>query len=53
MSRPMGTTEDGRIVQTCRICQGTGKITYQTPKGYTKTVKHPRCKGTGIILKIA
>ena len=53
MKRPIGTTEDGRIVKTCQVCQGTGRITYITPKGYTKQVKHKRCDGTGIILKIA
>ncbi len=46
-------TEDGRIVKNCPMCYGTGKITFITPGGYTKTVKDPRCKGTGIILKIA
>ncbi len=50
---PIGTTDDGRIIKQCRACQGTGRITYLTPKGYTKTVKHARCKGTGLILKIA
>lgn len=49
----LGKTDDGRIAKTCQICHGTGKITYITPKGYTKTVPHDRCKGTGIILKIA
>lgn len=51
--RSIGTTEDGRFGKTCPVCQGTGRITYITPKGYTKTVKHKRCKGTGIILKVA
>ena len=49
----MGTTEDGRIGRTCPVCQGYGTITYRTPKGYTKTVRHKRCNGTGIILKLA
>ena len=53
MIRTIGTTEDGHVVRTCPVCQGTGKIFYITPKGYTKIIKHDRCEGTGIILKIA
>jgi len=53
MSFQLGKTEDGRIAKTCNRCEGTGHITYITPKGYTKSVKCQRCNGTGIMLKVA
>jgi len=53
MARPLGITEDGRIGKTCPICKGSGKVSYRTPKGYTKMPKCHRCNGTGIIIKLA
>ena len=49
----LGIAEDGRIAKRCVHCDGTGHVTYRTPKGYTKTVRCKYCDATGIMFKIA